>query len=309
MPLPLPTSLSPSKVSTFKDCALAFRFSAIDKLPEPPSVPAVKGTTVHRALELLFAAEPADRTPELAQECLTEALLEMRSVEEFMGLGLDEPAQEAFARDATAMVQRYFDLEDPRTITPVGLEMMLEAQVGGVTVRGIIDRLEEEADGSLVVTDYKTGRTPSVQQEQSRLGGVHFYAFLCEQVLGRIPTRIQLVYLGNEPQVITTAPSEQSVRGVEKKVAAIWAAIERACEHDDFRPKQSALCKWCAFSAYCPAFGGDPDEARAIGLALAAERAAERAAADAPVDGVPVDSIPDDAVRVDLTAPGSRTTA
>jgi putative RecB family exonuclease len=91
---------------------------------------------------------------------------------------------------------------------------------------------------------------------------------------------------------------------VEKKVAAIWAAIERACEHDDFRPKQSALCKWCAFSAYCPAFGGDPDEARAIGVALAAERAAERAAADAPVDAVPVD-----AVRVDLTAPGSRTTA
>ena len=86
MALPLPTSLSPSKVSTFKDCALAFRFSAIDKLPEPPSIPAVKGTTVHRALELLFGAEPADRTPELAQECLSEALLEMRSVEEYLGL-------------------------------------------------------------------------------------------------------------------------------------------------------------------------------------------------------------------------------
>lgn len=273
MALPLPTSLSPSKVSTFKDCALAFRFSAIDKLPEPPSVPAVKGTTVHRALELLFAAEPADRTPELAQECLSEALLEMRSVEEYLGLELDQAAEEAFARDASAMVERYFTLEDPRTITPVGLEMMLEADVGGVLVRGIIDRLEEDADGQLVVTDYKTGRTPSVQQEQSRLGGVHFYAFLCQQVLGRIPARIQLVYLGGEPQIITTTPSEQSVRGMQKKIGAIWAAVERACAQDDFRPKQSALCNWCAFQAYCPAFGGDPDEARAIGLALAEQRA------------------------------------
>jgi hypothetical protein len=130
--------------------------------------------------------------------------------------------------------------------------MMLEAEVGGVLVRGIIDRLEEDADGQLVVTDYKTGRTPSVMQEQSRLGGVHFYAFLCQQVLGRIPTRIQLVYLGKEPQVITTTPSEQSVRGMQKKVGAIWAAVERACEHDDFRPKKSALCNWCAFQAYCP---------------------------------------------------------
>lgn len=290
MALPLPTSLSPSKVSTFKDCALAFRFSAIDKLPEPPSMPAVKGTTVHRALELLFGAEPADRTPELAQECLAEALLEMRSVQEYVDLGMDEAAQLAFADDAGTMVERYFDLEDPRTIQPVGLEMMLEAQVGGVVVRGIIDRLEEDAEGQLVVTDYKTGRTPSVQQEQSRLGGVHFYAFLCQQVLGRLPARIQLVYLGNQPQVITTTPSEQSARGVEKKVAAIWAAVERACEHDDFRPKQSALCNWCAFTAYCPAFGGDPDEARALGLRLAAERAAAQE------------------VAVDLTARPSPTT-
>jgi putative RecB family exonuclease len=283
MALPLPTSLSPSKVSTFKDCALAFRFSAIDKLPEPPSVPAVKGTTVHRALELLFAAEPADRTPELAQECLSEALLEMRSVEEYLGLELDQAAESAFASDASAMVERYFTLEDPRTITPVGLEMMLEADVGGVLVRGIIDRLEEDADGQLVVTDYKTGRTPSVQQEQSRLGGVHFYAFLCQQVLGRIPARIQLVYLGGEPQIITTTPSEQSVRGMQKKIGAIWAAVERACAQDDFRPKQSALCNWCAFQAYCPAFGGDPDEARAIGLALAEQRALAGEASDGAV--------------------------
>ena len=291
MALPLPTSLSPSKVSTFKDCALAFRFSAIDKLPEPPSIPAVKGTTVHRALELLFGAEPADRTPDLAQECLSEALLEMRSVEEYLGLELDAAAEASFAADAATMVERYFGLEDPRTIRPVGLEMMLEAEVGGVLVRGIIDRLEEDADGQLVVTDYKTGRTPSVHQEQSRLGGVHFYAFLCQQVLGRIPARIQLMYLGGEPQIITTTPSEQSVRGMEKKVGAIWAAVERACEHDDFRPKKSALCNWCAFQAYCPAFGGNPDDARAFALAPEAERAAADHATAA-----------DPAVTVDLTA-------
>ncbi len=307
MALPLPTSLSPSKVSTFKDCALAFRFSAIDKLPEPPSMPAVKGTTVHRALELLFGADPADRTPELAQECLSEALLEMRTVEEYVGLQLDAAAEEAFAADAALMVERYFALEDPRTIRPVGLEMMLEAEVGGVLVRGIIDRLEEDADGQLVVTDYKTGRTPSVMQEQSRLGGVHFYAFLCQQVLGRIPTRIQLVYLGKEPQVITTTPSEQSVRGMQKKVGAIWAAVERACEHDDFRPKKSALCNWCAFQAYCPAFGGDPDEARALGLALAAERAAARPVA-VDLTG-PATGVDDVAPAMADPAPSAPTTA
>jgi putative RecB family exonuclease len=270
MALPLPTSLSPSKVSTFKDCALAFRFSAIDKLPEPPSIPAVKGTTVHRALELLFGQPPEDRTPERAQECLTGALTEMQEHDDYRSLGLDPAAESAFAADASTMVERYFQLEDPRTVQPVGLEMMLEAELGSLVVRGIIDRLEEDGDGELVVTDYKTGRAPTVAQEQSRLGGVHFYAFLCERVLGRRPARVQLIYLGAEPQVITTTPSEQSVRGMEKKVGAIWTAVERACEREDFRPKQSALCNWCSFKEYCPAFGGDPALARTVAVAAPA---------------------------------------
>src|SRR5438270_8226560 len=58
MSLPLPTSLSPSKVASFKEFALAFRFSAIDRLPEPPSPYAAKGTLVHRILELLLWEEP-----------------------------------------------------------------------------------------------------------------------------------------------------------------------------------------------------------------------------------------------------------
>ena len=42
---------------------------------------------------------------------------------------------------------------------------------------------------------------------------------------------------------------------VERKVKAVWSAVERACDRDDFRPKPSRLCDWCAFQAYCPAFG------------------------------------------------------
>jgi putative RecB family exonuclease len=138
---------------------------------------------------------------------------------------------------------------------------MLETELGSLTVRGIIDRLELDEDGELVVTDYKTGRAPSPAQEQARLGGVHFYALLCERVLGRRPTRVQLIYLGDSPQVITTTPSERSVAALERKLVALWSAVERACEREDFRPRRSALCNWCSFQAWCPAFGGDPADA------------------------------------------------
>ena len=76
--LPLPASLSPSKVASFKDCALAFRLSAIDRLPEPPSPHAAKGTLVHRALELLmWEEEGAGRTLAAALEKLDRAVPEV----------------------------------------------------------------------------------------------------------------------------------------------------------------------------------------------------------------------------------------
>ena len=262
MALPLPTSLTPSKVASFKDCALAFRFSAIDRLPEPPSPYATKGTLVHRALELLFCLDAAERTVDAALDCLQRAQAELRDDSEYTGLGLTPDEEATFAADAEHLLRNYFLLEDPQSIHPIGLELKLEVQVGTLRLRGIIDRLELDA-GRLVVSDYKTGKPLGENYERSRLGGVHFYAFLCERLFGRRPDRIQLLYL-SEPVAIVAEPTEQSVRGLEQRTSAIWQAVERACEHDDFRPRRSRLCDWCSFREYCPAWGGDPAKAQEL---------------------------------------------
>jgi putative RecB family exonuclease len=258
--LAVPTSLSPSKVSSFRDCALAFRFSAIDKLPEPPTVAQAKGTLVHRALELLLDLDADTRTLPVARDLLPQAITDVLDGDEYRALDLADEARSALIADAGRLVEKYFELEDPRTVQPEGLELMLEAEVGGVRLRGIIDRLERNADGGLVVTDYKTGKVPGERFEHGKLGGVHFYAFLCEQVLGERPAAIQLYYLA-QPVAIIAEPSDQSIRGMERKVGAIWTAVEKACEREDFRPNPGKLCQWCAFQAWCPAFGGDPSTA------------------------------------------------
>jgi putative RecB family exonuclease len=90
------------------------------------------------------------------------------------------------------------------------------------------------------------------------------------------------------PLAIATEPTDHTTRGTRRTLGALWHAVERACEREDFRPQRSRLCDYCAFHAYCPAFGGDPDAARALAAQRAAERAAEReAAAQVPV-GLPV---------------------
>ena len=105
-------------------------------------------------------------------------------------------------------MRKYFELEDPRTVHPIGLELKLEADLGRTRLRGIIDRLELDENGEFVVTDYKTGSVPSELWEAKSLAGVHIYALLCERMLGRRPARVQLYYL-SKPEAIIATPTDQ----------------------------------------------------------------------------------------------------
>ncbi len=129
MVLRVPTGLSPSKVESFTSCPLAFKFSAIDKLPEPPAPAATKGTLVHRALELLLDAPAAERTLERALAELDRAFDELSLHHDYTGLELTDEAAETFLGDAEKLVRRYFELEDPRSITPIGLELRVEVEL------------------------------------------------------------------------------------------------------------------------------------------------------------------------------------
>jgi len=81
--LPLPSTLSPSKITAFTNCPLAFRFSVVEHLPEPPSPAALKGTFVHRALELLFTENRrGSRNRTAAQHALDAAWRELQDRDE-----------------------------------------------------------------------------------------------------------------------------------------------------------------------------------------------------------------------------------
>jgi putative RecB family exonuclease len=263
MSFPLPSTLTPSKLTKFMSCPLAFRFSYIERLPEPPSPHLVRGTLVHRALQLLLGTGHASaRTPERAHGALEEAWGELE-FGEIASLALDEGGERAFRTEADSLLDRYLALEDPTSVQAIGIELDLRAEVDGIELHGIIDRLDLLPNGDLAVIDYKTGRAPRPERARARMIGVQFYALLCEQVLGRVPREVRLLYL-RDPVVMTEAPSAQSMQGVRKRAVAVWQAISRACEREDFRPNPSALCGYCTFQQFCPAFGGVADQARSV---------------------------------------------
>ena len=254
MALDLPRTLTPSKVSAFTSCPLAFRYSQIERLPEPPSPHSVKGTFVHAALEGLFWRHAAGRRSRAAAEAEFARVWADRFEDpEYTELGLAREDEEVFVADARRLIDNYFRLEDPDSVQTIGVEIGVETVVDGMRLRGIIDRLDMAADGSLVVVDYKTGRTPSERFERGSLGGVQTYALLCESMLGRAPDEVRLLYL-REPVAICARSTPQTITGQRRRAAAVWSAIARACDTEDFRPQVGPLCDYCNFRDLCPAF-------------------------------------------------------
>ena len=102
-------------------------------------------------------------------------------------------------------------------------------------LRGIIDRLELDDDGELVVTDYKTGRAPSPNWERKSLSGVNFYAFLCESLFGRRPAAIRLMYLSSK-ETITATPPHSRPSSSTPGPAPCGKRSRPPARRDDFRP-------------------------------------------------------------------------
>ena len=124
-------------------------------------------------------------------------------------------------------------------------------------LRGYVDRLDVAGDGAMRVVDYKTGRSPSELFEAKALFQMRFYALVLWRTRGVVPRLLQLVYLGDS-QILRYEPDEADLLATERKVRALWAAIERAAATGDWRPNKGRLCEWCDHQAICPAWGGTP---------------------------------------------------
>src|SRR5580700_3513293 len=281
-------SLSPSRAGDFMTCPLLYRFRVVDRLPEPPSPAAARGTLVHAVLERLFDEPAAGRTPETARALLAPQWDRLIAEEpELAGLFDDDEARGVWLAEARDMLDRYFALEDPTRLEPRHREHAVEAVLeSGLLLRGYIDRLDVAAGGEIRIVDYKTGTAPKEEFEARALFQMKFYAVVLWLTRQQVPKLLQLMYLGNG-EIVRYAPDESDLRATVRKIDALWRAIDRARSTGDWRPRPGRLCAWCAHQAICPAFGGTPPPLPQLPGIPAQAQAPGRAEASQPPAAVP----------------------
>jgi putative RecB family exonuclease len=258
-------TLSPSRASDFKHCPQLFKFRAIDKLPEPPSIYQARGTTAHLALQRLFDLPADRRTPETLYDLFRQAWLEVRD-EEYSDLFETVEEEREWGIQSLDLLANYFTVEDPTALEPLDRELDMLEDLDGIVIRGILDRMEETADGRLIITDYKTGKAPPERYALPAFFALKIYALLIRRRIGRTPDEIKLIYL-NGPTVYTIPVNDAQLDAMDRQLRALWTAIDRALDEERFPPRTGRLCDWCSFQSICPAWEGIDLDARALEMA------------------------------------------
>ena len=296
MAFPVPTSLSPSRVEAFTSCPLAFRFSTIDRLPEP-AAPRHQGHARPPGPRAALRPRRPTAPPTPAVPPSPRPSTELRTDPDCTSSASTPRPRRRSSPTPSALVRRYFELEDPRrrhrhrpraarSRSQVGRPARCAASSTGSSST-------TTASSSSPTTRPAARRWPSASSSAS---AASTSTPSCASASSASARPASSCSTSARARSSTARPTEQSIRFLPAphrgRVAAPSSGPAR---RSDFRPRTGPLCDWCAFQPYCPAFGGDPDRAKfeapglrprpPVQLPLSSRR-------DAPSDRAPVRSAP-----------------
>ena len=264
-------NLSPSRASQFKTCPQQFKFANVDKLKEPTNEVQAKGTAVHQALEDLFELPKEDRDTEKLHNLFRAAWTKVRRTDEHHNLFSSVDEEREWGVDGLKLLSNYMSMEDPKSFDPLERERWVRGTIEDLNLRGILDRMDRNQNGELIIVDYKSGKAPAEKYKEPRFFALKLYALLIRDELGITPTELKLIYLKNST-IHTLKVDNKMLDEVKIEILDIWSDIKLAFEENNFPATKNALCKnWCYYKPICPVFNDNApstEELRKINEAI-----------------------------------------
>tara|TARA_B100000925_G_scaffold99934_1_gene73158 strand:- start:971 stop:1942 length:972 start_codon:yes stop_codon:yes gene_type:complete len=263
-------NLSPSRASQFKTCPQQFKYANVDKLKEPTNEVQAKGTTVHQALEDLFDLPQDERSIEKLHNLFRDAWTKVRGTDEHHNLFSSVEEERDWGIDGLKLLNNYMTIEDPTTFNPLERERWVRGSIEDLNLRGILDRMDRNRNGELIIVDYKSGKAPMAKYKEPRFFALKLYALLIKEELGEMPAELKLIYLKNST-IHTLKINEEDLNTARREILEIWTNIKKAYKENKFPAVKNNLCDWCYYKPICPEFNENPpstEELRIINEAI-----------------------------------------
>jgi len=229
---------SPLRFRVFDACRLRYRYQYLDRIPARLRPQDTAGSLVHRVLCDFFSKlAPEERSGERLVRMFEEGW-EALSPRYRRMKGVDQ-----LREDSIAQLKRFAAQHDLSAI-PLLVEPYFQVEVAsGVTLFGRVDRIDEEADGSLHVIDYKTG----AHSDEVDVGQLRLYAIMAEESLRRPVSRLSFWHL-DDGLVWTAEFSDEDKRRARSEMLD---AVERMNAVNEFPAHIGPHCGHCPYLYAC----------------------------------------------------------
>jgi putative RecB family exonuclease len=234
--------LSYSSINAYETCPAKYRFQYEDRVPTTPSAALSFGDSLHRALHR-FHDRPVPVAPSLGD--LLSWLDDL-----WVSDGFSDPAEERLYRDhGREVLTRYHRENADEYRIPAALEFRFRVEVEGVTLSGVIDRMDRLPGGGYEIIDYKTNRRlpPRARVEQDLQ--LSLYHLAAREVWGIEPERLTLYFL-LPGERMSTGRTPSQIDDLRRRVATVAERIDAG----RFEPRENPLCDWCDYQHLCPVF-------------------------------------------------------
>ena len=258
------SAFSVSRLSSFDQCRLQYKFRYIDRVPSAvETVEAFMGSRVHEALQAFYELIKLGKVE--SREWLEGEYDRLWQKKIPAGLKVVKSGRTAedYRESGRKYLGEYYRTYHPFERTKVvKTEERIEFKVrhAGREYRfsGILDRLDwNEAEGLYEIHDYKTSSALPSQKDlddDPQLGMYHL-AVRSWQPEAR---EVKLVwhYLAFNTQ-LESRRSAEALEELERRTVDRIEEVE-ACR--DFPPNKSTLCGWCGFQPLCPEWTEPPPD-------------------------------------------------
>jgi putative RecB family exonuclease len=211
---------------------------------------------VHEVLEFLYKEESHERTLETVKKIAADRWTNHGWADKVESLEIKTGTLIDFKRAAFGSITNLWTLEDPANTEIDGMEVEVLAAVSGVAMKGYIDRFVFSDDGTVVISDYKTGKIPNprFKSEDDKFFQLLCYALMLEESEQEVTSRLELLYLTQKAKhnLAVTSKKLETARSV---IIGTRSDIESACASGNFPCNVTVLCNYCHYKkiGICPA--------------------------------------------------------
>lgn len=237
---PLPKSFSYSQLKAYEKCPKQYKYMFIWKIPVLTGRHTYSfGTSVHNTLKAFYALIQQGRKP-------TKTLLMKLYEENWIDDWYDsrKHMQERKA-DGRRMLEEYL-ITNKIVKPPLFLEKGFNLKIGPYLFRGVIDRVDQTAEGKVEIIDYKTSKKPARKNEIDH-EQLMIYHMAMEDVFKMNPSGLSFYYLDGNVKYTFTA-SEKEIQELKISIKNSIVKIEKG----DFAATPTVYnCANCDFREIC----------------------------------------------------------